>query len=62
MKAYKITWEHVEGDGIFTLMQGMPSGTRGETVWAESEKDAVAAFEACHRHGSRLVSVREVAR
>jgi hypothetical protein len=61
MKEYKITWEHVEGDGMNTVRLGVPSGTRSETVWAEDKRDAVRTFEACHRHRNRLVSVKEVA-
>ncbi|MCL1920842.1 MAG: hypothetical protein FWG50_07160 [Kiritimatiellaeota bacterium] len=62
MKKFKVTWEHVEGDGVNTVTDGVPSGKRHEVIHAEDEREARATFDACHRHHNRLVSVREVRR
>ena len=60
MKQWKIRYRHVEGDGVNSVATGRASGVYTATESAESLKEAVRAFDACHRHGDTLLGVSEV--
>jgi hypothetical protein len=60
MKSYRIMFEHREGDGMMTVATGRASGTYYENVGADSVREAVRTFEACHRHGDTLLGVEEL--
>lgn len=59
MSKWMITYEHTEGDGVNTVATGRKSGVYCEAVDAESLRDAVGNFEACHRHGDRMIGIEE---
>jgi hypothetical protein len=51
-KTFRITWKHIEGDGLFSVATGLPSGIYKTEIQAPSEKEALDSFDACYRHGS----------
>lgn len=62
MHSYEIRYRHKEGDGIFAVSTGRPSGEYTHTMHGHAdEREAVETWEASHRHGDTLLSVKEVA-
>ena len=58
LHSYKITYRHFEGDGIFNVATGRPSGTYTALMHGHAdEREARECFEATHRHGDTVLSV-----